>query len=242
MKSSDKLVGSCLKKIAVLAVLQIYEKPIRDIFESESIDIAFFSDFEDLQSSLSSGAEFDVVFIPHFRSLIPDNFLSDHVCVGFHTGNLPNDRGGSPIQNKILRTEYKSEVSSIVLNKTIDGGDILVSSPIDLEFGNIEEILKNVANIVAEQIHKISLCFPHGKSQINLPTRFKRLGVEDSTLKTQNVSLKSIYDQIRMLDGFDYPKANLNLQNIRIEFYDATLATSGKYLDTRCKIEVINEN
>ena len=45
-------------------------------------------------------------------------------CIGFHTGDLPGDRGGSPIQHKILRGEYDTFVSAMKLVNEIDAGDL----------------------------------------------------------------------------------------------------------------------
>ncbi|MBT6914904.1 MAG: methionyl-tRNA formyltransferase, partial [Candidatus Marinimicrobia bacterium] len=45
---------------------------------------------------------------------------------------------------------------------------------------------------------------------------------EQSSIKTvKDLSLTSLYDFIRMLDGEGYPKAYIEIENIKIEFSQA---------------------
>ena len=46
--------------------------------------------------------------------------------------NLPKFRGGSPIQNQIIRGITKSKISAFRVNSVIDGGDICLKRHINL--------------------------------------------------------------------------------------------------------------
>ena len=48
---------------------------------------------EDLETSLSTHSP-DWVFVFHWSYIIDKSIYSKYKCVSFHTGNLPNDRGG----------------------------------------------------------------------------------------------------------------------------------------------------
>ena len=42
------------------------------------------------------------VFFPHWRWKVPKWLLDRTTCIGFHLGDLPHGRGGSPVQWRIL--------------------------------------------------------------------------------------------------------------------------------------------
>ena len=45
----------------------------------------------------------DIIFFPHWNWIVPDTIYESFKCIVFHTAPLPYGRGGSPIQNLILR-------------------------------------------------------------------------------------------------------------------------------------------
>lgn len=166
----------------------------------------YAKEFEELSSKEQ---EFDYVFFPHYSRLIPKEFYSRFVCIGFHIGNLPKDRGGSPIQNKILMGEYKTFVNAFQIDESIDGGPLLDKKEIDLETGDIVQILERAAETIASMIANIVSSKPKPSVQINSPVRFHRLTQKDSRVNFEQSSLKQIFDRIRMVDGLDYPKAEV---------------------------------
>ena len=63
-------------------------------------DIEWVKNPEVIESTLNR-VNPDWVFIYHWSYIIPKRIYSRYRLVCFHTGNLPKDRGGSPIQNQI---------------------------------------------------------------------------------------------------------------------------------------------
>ena len=56
-----------------------------------------------------------------------DSIFSKYYCIQFHTSHLPYGRGGSPIQNLVLRGIKKTKISAFVIkNKKIDAGPIIL--------------------------------------------------------------------------------------------------------------------
>ena len=196
-------------KIAIVARYPFY---FQDIFESLSglgIDIYSATDIKEIQEARENGIKFDYIFFPHYSRIVPVWFLAQNNCIGFHTGDLPKDRGGSPIQHKILRGEYFTFVSALKLIEKIDAGDIICREKISLEFGSIEETLKRISKIIAQMIFTILTENPVPIPQVgtgNISHRFKS---QDSEFDLSTLKVREIYDRIRMLDGLDYPSARV---------------------------------
>ena len=132
---------------------------------------------------------------------------------------MPFGRGGSPIQNLIIRGFKSTKVSAIKMNEILDGGPIYKQMDISLD-GTIDEILCRLAKTTEKIILDIINNSPKPFEQNGKVISFKRLSVKDNELKG-NLSKNDIYDRIRMVDGKDYPKAYINFGEYRIEFSNA---------------------
>ena len=134
----------------------------------------------------------------------------------FHTAPLPFGRGGSPIQNLILRGIDKSPVCALRMTEIIDGGPIYDSIYVSLD-GTITEIFIKIARCIEKLIIKI--CHENIKpnEQKGNITLFNRLTYADNELKSQ-YSIKELYDRIRMVDADEYRRAYINFGNYKIEF------------------------
>ena len=53
----------------------------------------------------------DLVFFVGWSDMIPKDIIDNNLCVCLHPSPLPLYRGGSPIQNQLLRNEKSSMVS-----------------------------------------------------------------------------------------------------------------------------------
>ena len=47
----------------------------------------------------------NIIFFPHWSYLIDDEIIDNFLCIGFHSSPLPYGRGGSPVQNMIIRNK-----------------------------------------------------------------------------------------------------------------------------------------
>lgn len=57
----------------------------------------------DLTKSLLDEFKPDYIFFPHWSWLVPEDIFKTYECIGFHLGDLPYGRGGSPLQNHIIK-------------------------------------------------------------------------------------------------------------------------------------------
>ena len=71
-------------------------------------------------------AEFspDLILFYGWSKIIPDNLVAKYNCLMLHPSPLPRYRGGSPLQNQIIRGETKSAVTIFLMDQGIDTGPI----------------------------------------------------------------------------------------------------------------------
>lgn len=180
----------------------------------------------------------DYIFFPHWSWIIPESIYQKYECIVFHTADLPYGRGGSPIQNLIIRGIYKTKISAIKVVKEIDSGDIYLKESINLEKGNLDKLLYNISkkifNKMIPQFLENKILPYKQKGEI---LKFKRKKTEESNfykyLSENKVKEKNIYDFIRMVDGEGYPKAYLEIGEYRIELVKIKLKEkelSGKFI------------
>lgn len=162
----------------------------------------------------------DLVFIPHWSEIIPAEIYSHYECIVFHMTDLPYGRGGSPLQNLIIRGHTETKISAIRVTKGIDTGPIYLKSALKLS-GTAQEIFIRSAHVIKQMILDIIHLHPNPVEQSGEPVLFKRRKPEESNIATLN-SAEKVYDYIRMLDAEGYPKAFLENENFRFEFSHAS--------------------
>jgi methionyl-tRNA formyltransferase len=162
------------------------------------------------------------IFFPHWSWKIPREIYENYKCVGFHETDLPFGRGGSPIQNLIIRGIYQTKISAIRIDERIDAGDIYLQRPIDISEGSVEDIFVRISQQVFDMINEIIIHKPVPQRQKGKQVVFKRRTPAQSEIP-EGLTQRQLYDFIRMLDGEGYPRAFMKLGNKRIEFYNAQL-------------------
>ncbi|MFM9945907.1 MAG: formyltransferase family protein [Bacteroidia bacterium] len=162
----------------------------------------------------------DLIFLPHWSYIIPNEIYSRFECILFHMTNLPYGRGGSPLQNLIVRGHKETFISAIRVAEGIDKGPIYLKAPLNLE-GTAEDIFIRAASVIKKMIIEIINTRPIPVKQTGKPVLFKRRKPEESNIATLNNTAK-IYDYIRMLDANGYPKAFLETEHFRFEFSKAS--------------------
>ncbi len=161
------------------------------------------------------------IFFPHWSWKVPAEILQAAECVLFHMTDLPYGRGGSPLQNLILRDHKETQVSAIRMVEEIDAGPVYMKRPLAL-CGSAEEIFNRLAKLVFSMMADIAAEQPHPSPQLGSPVFFTRRTPVQSALPAE-VSSEKLFDHIRMLDAETYPAAFLDFANWRIEFRKAKL-------------------
>jgi methionyl-tRNA formyltransferase len=161
------------------------------------------------------------IFFPHWSWIIPAEIYKNYECVVFHMTDLPYGRGGSPLQNLIVRGHKSTKVSAIKVEKELDAGPIYLKRDLELK-GNAKHILQKLSDVTFEMIKEIVKNEPEPIPQKGKIVKFKRRQAKDGNIKKLK-SLEEIYDYIRMLDAEGYPPAFLETKDLKFEFKDAEL-------------------
>ena len=174
------------------------------------------------------------VFFPHWSHIIPSEIHEAFECVIFHMTDLPYGRGGSPLQNLILRGHQETQISALRCVAELDAGPIYMKRPLSLE-GSASEIFLRAADVVQEVIEEIVRIEPLPEHQEGEPTVFRRRTPEQSNLREANLlTLKDFFDFIRMLDAPTYPLAFIEHEGFLLEFTHAQLLSDS--IEARVRI------
>lgn len=188
----------------------------KSIYENQH-NVHIVSDKDMLNVELLEKIIPDYVFFPHWSYIIPPEIYENYNCIVFHMTDLPYGRGGSPLQNLIVRGHKTTKVSAIKVIKDLDAGPIYMKSNLTLE-GNATEIYKRATDIIFdEMIPYILENNVEPVVQVGNPVVFKRRKPSDSEMHA-SFDLEKIYDYIRMLDADGYPHAFIRFGDKRLEF------------------------
>ena len=165
----------------------------------------------------------DYIFIPHWSYIIPELIYSQFICIVFHMTDLPYGRGGSPLQNLIIRGHKMTKISAIKVDKGIDTGPVYLKMPVSLS-GTAEEIFVRASKLIEIMIKSIINGNLVAIEQIGEPVLFVRRSPEDGDIANCE-NIDQVYDFIRMLDCEGYPNAFLELGKFRLEFNNAIINT-----------------
>ncbi len=196
------------------------EKAEKLISDNPQLNIQIISDKDELAYEKISEFRPKYIFFPHWSWIIPKNIYENFECVVFHMTDLPFGRGGSPLQNLIVRGLKETKISAIRVVKDIDAGPIYLKSDLGLE-GTATEIFIRASEVVfGEMIPKMLSESIEAKAQQGEAVVFKRRTPDQSDISCLG-DVSKVYDYIRMLDGEGYPKAFVETEGLKIEFFGA---------------------
>ena len=161
------------------------------------------------------------IFIPHWSHLIQSDIFESYDCIVFHMTDLPYGRGGSPLQNLIVRGYDDTMISAIKVDHGIDTGGIYMKQRLSL-LGSAQEIFLRSALIIEDMIDRIIAEDLKPVSQKGEPTIFKRRKKEDGNLAELD-NIDDLYNYIRMLDCEGYPSAFIETDAFVLHFNRASI-------------------
>ena len=183
----------------------------------------FLKKKKDLNLKFLNKKKPDIIFFQHWNYLVKREIFQNYLCIGFHTSPLPYGRGGSPVQNMIVRNFKKTQLCSLKLTKKIDSGPIYMKKEISLK-GTGEKIFLNIYRSILDMIFQIEKKIPIAKNQTGKAVYFKRRKPTDGNLLISK-NTNEIFNLIRMLDinFLNYPKAFIENKKIIFKFKNARL-------------------
>lgn len=170
----------------------------------------------------------DKIFVPHWSYIIPNTIFDNYECIVFHMTDLPFGRGGSPLQNLIVRGFKSTMITAIKVEEGLDTGDIYLKKELSL-LGTAEEIFLRATDTIGEMISEIITQNIKPVPQVGESDVFKRRKPEDGDI-SQLKSIEEVYNYIRMLDAEGYPNAFLETEFFKFEFSRASLKSGEKLI------------
>ena len=165
------------------------------------------------------------IFIPHWSYIIPSAIFERYECIVFHMTDLPYGRGGSPLQNLIVRGLTATKLSALRVEVGLDTGPVYLKMDLSLS-GTAEEIFVRVNKLVGKMIVEIIQNNLQPVPQEGDPVVFKRRKPEQSDMSGLE-KLEEIFDYNRMLDADGYPHAYIEKGEFRYEFTRASIKADG---------------
>ncbi len=162
------------------------------------------------------------IFFPHWSKKVDTKIIDNFECICFHETDVPYGRGGSPIQNLILRNHKKTIITALKMIYVLDAGPIYLKKPLKLN-GSAQQIYERASKKVFQMIDTIVKKEIMPVPQKGKVVKFKRRKPKQSILSKKNKSLIELYDHIRMLDAKTYPPAFIQYGNLKIEFTKAKI-------------------
>ena len=232
-----------IKKSIVVATIKSWNICNTELLEKnikENFNVVLISKKEDLKHENLEKINPKYIFFPHWSWIIPKEIYNNFECIVFHMTDLPFGRGGSPLQNLIIRKVYDTKISALRVNEGIDTGKVYMKRDFSIAEGNANSIFTNLSNMIFhEMIPYILNNHLIPKKQTGTITTFTRRSPEESNMNNSSLmKLHDVYDFIRMLDGEGYPKAFILLGKLKIFLSDVEYINEKLY----GKFEIVEES
>lgn len=174
------------------------------------------------------------IFFIHYSNKVPEDIIDNYECVCFHMTDVPYGRGGSPLQNLILKGHKSTKLTALRMTEKFDEGPVYLKKDLSLE-GRAQEIYSIQTEMSFSMIKEIIENDIQPIEQTGEPTIFKRRKPHQSNIcENEFETLEKVYDFIRMLDAEGYPTAYIDFGNFRIKFNHA----KSRYNKINCLAEI----
>lgn len=222
-----------MNKYCIISVSSYFKKKIK------KKNFFFFNKKESINIKKIKKINPKIIFVPHWNWKIPKEIFENYLTIGFHATPLPYGRGGSPVQNMIIRGFGKTKICAIKLTNKIDAGPIYLKKSMTLS-GNGDEIFLRIYRKTLEMIKFIIKKIPKEKKQLGKITYFTRRRPEESKLDFNQKNILKVYNFIRMLDINiikNFPKSFVEIGEYKIKFYNPRVLKN-KNKKIICNVEI----
>lgn len=168
------------------------------------------------------------IFVVVAYKILSDRLLSipKYGAINLHPSLLPKYRGAAPIQWSLINGDLQTAVTTILLSKQIDSGEILLQETVDIKdkdnYGTLASRLSEIgASIVVETLDGIEAGTlqgtPQDESKVTSAPKIKSDDYKIDWTKTA----KQIYDLIRAFSPA--PGAFTTFNSKRLKIYSSTI-------------------
>lgn len=144
--------------------------------------------------------------------IIDAEVTQEFLCLGIHPSNLPDYRGGSPIQNQIIAGVVETQCSLFRIAAKLDAGEIWGKTALSLAGDSMDDIFNNIESASVRLLSAFIRDYPNIETVdqvLSRGTYSKRRKPEDSKLASSDFDFSDIttlYNKIRCLTA-PYPNA-----------------------------------
>ena len=186
---------------------------------------------EDAESSLEILKQLspDCIVVAAYGQILPESILSlpRYGCVNIHASLLPKYRGAAPIQRCIIDGENVSGVTTMLMEKGLDTGDMLLTKSVDIPdnmtAGELHDILARLGGeLIIETLDKLEKGEITPVKQDNSLSCYAGMISKEMCLIDFSQPAKRVYDFIRGMSPA--PCAFTYLEGKRLKVYFAALS------------------
>jgi methionyl-tRNA formyltransferase len=186
--------------------LNIYDKIAKNYSDGDVNIIASHDEYSD---SFVIKYNPDFILFYGWSWMISKDIIGKYKCIMLHPSRLPKYRGGSPIQNQIIKGEKDSAVTLFLMNEKIDAGPVIFQKSMPLS-GSIDDIFNRIVELGYKGTMQFLENPIEGIKQIEEDaTYFERRTENQSEITPKELKEQSseyIYNKVRMLQ-YPYPNA-----------------------------------
>lgn len=210
-----------MSRVFIVASCKQWHKNFFETFKKKPQEAWYWVDSKEALTEAYQLYKPQFVFFLHWNWIVPKTILDSTECVCFHMTDVPYGRGGSPLQNLIVRGHKTTMLTALKMSEKLDAGPTYCKKPLSLD-GRAEEIYLRAGALSWGIIRWIVDKNPIPIEQEGTPVIFARRTPQQSKIPSFDEASK-LYDFIRMLDAEGYPKAFIENDTYRLEFSQATL-------------------
>ncbi|BFL72164.1 methionyl-tRNA formyltransferase [Anaerococcus sp.] len=175
--------------------------------------------------------EIDFIVVVAFGQLIGNLLLEEFHdrIINLHPSILPKYRGAAPMQFTLLNGDKETAPTTMLIEKGMDSGDILLQNVVNVDINDDYYSLENkMSNLGSKAIKYTLLNFDklyvnRIKQDDSKATFTKKISKEMGNINWENDSF-AIYNQIRAL--IDYPKAYFHYEGKNVKVLESEILDS----------------
>ncbi len=209
----NKLCPSAVKSYAMSESLPVYQP---ETMKNE----AFLPVLQELKP--------DLIVVVAYGKILPEYILSypKYGCINLHGSLLPKYRGAAPIQRAVLDGEKETGLTTMLMDKGLDTGDMLLRQSLEIgENDTTEMVFDNLAKMGGPLLCKTIEGICDGsivpvKQDESCATYAEKLTEKDEKTDFSMPAL-SVHNKIRGLSSF--PGAFAILDGKKVKFYNSSV-------------------
>lgn len=167
----------------------------------------------------------ELIIVVAYGQLLPESVLNlpEHGCINIHASLLPEYRGAAPIQWCVLDGKRKTGVTSMMMEKGLDTGDMLIKAETEIgEDETASQLHDRLSEMGAEVLLKTVEAVKNGtlspQKQDDEKSTYAKMITKDMSALDFSKPVQTVHNTIRGITGFTM------LEGKRLKVYKSTIS------------------